>query len=122
MVFVSPIPETEPPHDCPRCPRLVALREELRTEHPAWWNAPVPAFGDPDAWLAIVGPAGLSKANVSALQSKIQATLQERDVQEHLAGQGVVVAATGADAAVPFFRSELDKHARIVRQAGATLN
>ncbi|MEM5429835.1 tripartite tricarboxylate transporter substrate binding protein [Cupriavidus oxalaticus] len=75
-----------------------------------------------DAWLAIVGPAGLSKSNVSALQSRIQATLQEREVQEHLAGQGVVVAATGADAAVPFFRSELDKHARIVRQAGATLN
>jgi uracil-DNA glycosylase family 4 len=39
------------------CPRLVALREELRAEHPDWWNAPVPAFGDPDAWLAIVGLA-----------------------------------------------------------------
>ena len=24
---------------------------------PEWWNAPVPAFGDPDAWLAIVGLA-----------------------------------------------------------------
>jgi len=51
----SPIPETEPPHDCPRCPRLVALRETLRAEHPDWWNAPVTAFGDPEAWLAIVG-------------------------------------------------------------------
>ncbi|HEU4968617.1 uracil-DNA glycosylase [Sphingomonas sp.] len=57
MAFVSPIPETEPPHDCPRCPRLVALREALRVEHPDWWNAPVPAFGDPDAWLCIVGLA-----------------------------------------------------------------
>ena len=26
-------------------------------EQPGWWNAPVPAFGDPDAWLAIVGLA-----------------------------------------------------------------
>ncbi|BDB26728.1 tripartite tricarboxylate transporter substrate binding protein [Cupriavidus sp. P-10] len=75
-----------------------------------------------DAWLAIVGPAGLPKANVAALQSRIQATLQERDVLEHLAAQGVVVAATGADAAVPFLRNELDKHARIVKQAGPTLN
>ena len=33
------------------------FREELRAEHPGWWNAPVPAFGDPDAWLAIVGLA-----------------------------------------------------------------
>ena len=53
----SPIPEVEAPRDCPRCPRLVAFREELRVEHPGWWNAPVPAFGDPQAWLAIVGLA-----------------------------------------------------------------
>ncbi len=53
----SPLPETEPPLDCPLCPRLVAFREELRGEHPDWWNAPVPAFGDPNAWLCIVGLA-----------------------------------------------------------------
>lgn len=53
----GPIPDTEPPHDCPRCPRLVAFREQLRAEQPDWWNAPVPAFGDPQAWLCIVGLA-----------------------------------------------------------------
>jgi len=60
----SPIPAREAPHDCPRCPRLAALREDLRAAHPDWWNAPVPAFGDPHAWLAIVGLApGLKGAN-----------------------------------------------------------
>ena len=53
----SPIPLAEAPRDCPLCPRLVAFRHECRAEHPDWWNAPVPAFGDPDAWLAIVGLA-----------------------------------------------------------------
>ena len=53
----SPIPAAEAPRDCPRCPRLAGFREELRTEHPDWWNAPVPAFGNPQAWLAIVGLA-----------------------------------------------------------------
>jgi uracil-DNA glycosylase family 4 len=54
----------EAPRDCPLCPRLVALREELRDRHPDWWNAPVPAFGDPEAWLGIVGLApGLRGAN-----------------------------------------------------------
>lgn len=53
----SPIPKAEAPRDCPLCPRLVRLREQLRAEQPNWWNAPVPAFGDPDAWLAIVGLA-----------------------------------------------------------------
>jgi uracil-DNA glycosylase family 4 len=54
---LSPIPKAEAPRDCPLCPRLVKLRHELRNEHPEWWNAPVPAFGDQDAWLAIVGLA-----------------------------------------------------------------
>ena len=54
---MSPLPATEPPQDCPRCPRLVGLRDALRVEYPGWWNAPVPAFGDPHAWLAIIGLA-----------------------------------------------------------------
>ena len=53
----SPLPKAEAPRDCPRCPRLVAFRQECRAEHPDWWNAPVPAFGDPQAWLAIIGLA-----------------------------------------------------------------
>lgn len=39
------------------CPRLVAFREELQVEHPTWWNAPVPALGDREAWLGIIGLA-----------------------------------------------------------------
>ena len=53
----SPIPQAEAPRDCPLCPRLVAFRQQCRAEFPDWWNAPVPAFGDPKAWLAIVGLA-----------------------------------------------------------------
>jgi uracil-DNA glycosylase family 4 len=42
----------------------VAFREDLRVKHPDWWNAPVPVFGDPDAWLGIVGLApGMHGAN-----------------------------------------------------------
>ena len=57
MFAPSPIPETEPPRGCPLCPRLVAFRDELRAEHPDWWNAPVNAFGDRQAWLGIIGLA-----------------------------------------------------------------
>src|SRR3546814_934111 len=57
MEIDSPLPGTEPPRDCPRCPRLVALRRECQAQHPDWWNAPVHAFGDPDAWLAFAGLA-----------------------------------------------------------------
>src|SRR3954467_15200069 len=64
MPHESPVPETEAPRDCPLCPRLGAFRQELRGRPPDWWNAPVPAFGDRDAWLAIVGLApGMRGAN-----------------------------------------------------------
>jgi uracil-DNA glycosylase len=53
----SPLPKAEAPRDCPLCPRLAAFRAELRLEYPDWWNAPVPAFGDAQAWLGIVGLA-----------------------------------------------------------------
>ncbi len=48
---------------CRRCPRLVAWREEVaRTKRAAYageryWGRPVPGFGDPGAWLLIVGLA-----------------------------------------------------------------
>jgi uracil-DNA glycosylase len=54
---LSPLPLVEAPRDCPLCPRLVQVRTECRAEHPDWWNAPVPAFGDQQAWLAIIGLA-----------------------------------------------------------------
>ena len=48
---------------CRACPRLVAWREEVaRVKRRAftdqqYWGRPVPGFGDPDAWLVIVGLA-----------------------------------------------------------------
>jgi uracil-DNA glycosylase family 4 len=53
----GPLAALEPSPDCPRCPRLVALRAQLRREHPDWWNAPVPVLGDGEAWLALIGLA-----------------------------------------------------------------
>jgi uracil-DNA glycosylase family 4 len=54
----------EPGRDCPRCPRLVALRKLWRAREPTWFNAPVHSFGPRDARLAIVGLApGLRGAN-----------------------------------------------------------
>ena len=61
-----PSPElwSEPPRDCPLCPRLVSYRDENRAAHPDWWNGPAPSFGDPNARLLVVGLApGRTGAN-----------------------------------------------------------
>ncbi len=56
--------DSNPPHDCPLCPRLVAFRERNRAHFPDWFNAPVPNWGDPEPRLIIVGLApGLRGAN-----------------------------------------------------------
>ena len=53
-----------PDRDCPLCPRLSEFRAENRVREPAWFNAPVPAFGASDAALLIVGLApGMQGAN-----------------------------------------------------------
>ncbi len=58
------MPDAFPSRDCPRCPRLVAFREENRNSWPDWHNAPVGSFGSLDAELLIVGLApGLRGAN-----------------------------------------------------------
>jgi uracil-DNA glycosylase family 4 len=56
--------ETNPPHDCPLCPRLVAFRHETQQKFPDWFNGPVPNWGDAAPRLIIVGLApGLRGAN-----------------------------------------------------------
>ena len=59
-----PKPSGKPGRDCPRCPRLVAFRQQWRAREPDWFNAPVPSFGSIDAKVLIVGLApGLQGAN-----------------------------------------------------------
>jgi uracil-DNA glycosylase family 4 len=55
---------SHPGRDCPLCPRLVAFRHQARVRIPDGYNAPVPAFGDRNGALLIVGLApGLNGAN-----------------------------------------------------------
>jgi uracil-DNA glycosylase family 4 len=62
-VTVLPQP-SEPPPDCPLCPRLAAFRADNRKVFPDFHNAPVASFGPLDAELLIVGLApGLKGAN-----------------------------------------------------------
>ncbi|HVJ03471.1 MAG TPA: uracil-DNA glycosylase [Sphingomonas sp.] len=94
-----PAPSLEPDRDCPHCPRLAALRTTLRAEQPDWWNAPVPALGPADAWLAIVGLApGRLGANRTgraftgdASGDLLFATLEKFGLAEAGEPQGVVI-------------------------------
>lgn len=59
-----PTTSSSPSRDCPLCPRLRGFRDDLRQQHPDWFNAPVPSFGPLTARLLIVGLApGVQGAN-----------------------------------------------------------
>lgn len=50
--------------DCKDCPRLATFLDGIKAERPDYFAAPVPAFGDPDPKLLIVGLApGMHGAN-----------------------------------------------------------
>lgn len=58
------ITEHAPQKDCTLCPRLVEYRRENQAQNPDWFNGAVPAFGDPNPWLLVVGLApGVKGAN-----------------------------------------------------------
>jgi len=52
--------------DCRQCPRLTALLDDVKRQHPHYHARPVAPFGDHDARLLVVGLApGLHGANAS---------------------------------------------------------
>lgn len=52
--------------DCKRCKRLANFLKEVKLKYPDYFCQPVPAFGDPNAQLLIVGLApGLHGANAT---------------------------------------------------------
>jgi len=52
--------------DCRACPRLATFLDRVREDYPGYHARPVPAFGDPNARLLVVGLApGMHGANAS---------------------------------------------------------
>ena len=74
-----------------------------------------------DAWLALIGPAGLPRPVLERLYGATRAALATPEVQEVFTAQGLVAVGSTPESATQFFRAELDKHARLVKKSGATL-
>ena len=75
-----------------------------------------------DAWIALIGPAGLPKSVVDADYAAVQTALASPEAQTALSAQGLTILNTGPDLAPAFFQSEMAKHQKLVKQSGATLD
>ena len=97
------------------------LRSSALPEVPTMAEAGVPKYSF-DAWIALVGPAGLGKAVVDSYASAIKAAIASPEAQAAILGQGLMVMDKGPAEAPAFFQSELIKHQKLVKQSGATLD
>ena len=74
-----------------------------------------------EAWFAVIGPKGLSAAEVRRVHAAVQAAFDDPTVKDAMAKQGNVIAVQPAEQAPAFFRSELAKYAQLVKKAGVEL-
>ena len=74
-----------------------------------------------EGWLALVGPPGLPKVLVDRINAEFKSVLAQKDVQEALNAQGVLVGGGTPEAAQRFIRAEMEKHAQLVKRSGAKM-
>ncbi|MCA0239964.1 MAG: tripartite tricarboxylate transporter substrate binding protein [Proteobacteria bacterium] len=71
-----------------------------------------------EAWFAVVAPKNLPAAEVKRVHAAVVAAFNDAEVKDAMARQGNVIHVGAAEAAMPFFRSEMARYAALVKKAG----
>jgi tripartite-type tricarboxylate transporter receptor subunit TctC len=71
-----------------------------------------------DAWFAVIGPKGMSAANVKKAHDALVIAFNDPTVKEAMAKQGNTIAISTPEQAQAAFRSELAKYAALVKKVG----
>jgi tripartite-type tricarboxylate transporter receptor subunit TctC len=74
-----------------------------------------------EGWFAVIGPARLPPADVARINAAFAAAFSTPEVREMMAKQGNTIDVSTPDYAAQFFRAELAKYAKLVKQAGIEL-
>lgn len=74
-----------------------------------------------EAWFAVIGPKGLPAAEVQRMHAAVLSAFADPGVKESMAKMGNVINVAPADQAMPFFRSEMARYAKLVKKAGVEL-
>ncbi len=71
-----------------------------------------------ETWTAVVVPAGTAKGIVGKLHDLIVASLAQADVKDKLAAMAYVPIGDSPQQCAAFFRSEMDKWGKVIKDAG----
>jgi tripartite-type tricarboxylate transporter receptor subunit TctC len=94
-------------HRAPALPDVPTMSETL------------PNYGF-DAWIALIAPKGLPPALAQTYYDDLKASMDDPAVKEALAVQGVGLTMKPPAEARAYFVSEMERHAVLVKRAGAT--
>jgi len=71
-----------------------------------------------EAWFAVIGPKGMTPAQVKKVHDAVVAAFNDPGVKETMAKQGNAISITSTEQAQKGFRTELAKYAALVKKAG----
>lgn len=71
-----------------------------------------------EGWFAVIGPAKLPPADVQRINAALKTAFASPEVAEAMAKQGNTINVSTPEHAAGYFRSELEKYARLVKKAG----
>ncbi|MDB5742680.1 MAG: hypothetical protein JWR68_995 [Polaromonas sp.] len=71
-----------------------------------------------EGWFGVIGPAKMPATEVRRIQAAVVAAYSTPEVKEAMAKQGNTINPTSPEVAAQFFRSEMEKYARLVKKAG----
>jgi tripartite-type tricarboxylate transporter receptor subunit TctC len=74
-----------------------------------------------EAWFGVLGPKGMSAADVKRVHEAIVAAFADPAVKEAMVRQGNTINVSSSEFAQQYFRSEKDKYAKLVKKAGIEL-
>jgi tripartite-type tricarboxylate transporter receptor subunit TctC len=74
-----------------------------------------------EAWFGVLGPKGMSAADVKRVHEALVAAFNDPAVKEAMTKQGNTISISTSEVAQSYFRSEKEKYAKLVKKAGIEL-
>jgi len=75
-----------------------------------------------EGWFAVIGPKNLPATEVKRVHAAFTTAFATSEVQESMGKQGNNIAISTPEAATAFFKSEVEKYAKLVKKAGVKLD
>jgi tripartite-type tricarboxylate transporter receptor subunit TctC len=75
-----------------------------------------------EGWFAVVGPKNLPAAEIKRIHTAFGSAFNANEVKESMVKQGNSINISTPEAAVTYFKTELEKYAKLVKKAGVKLD